>query len=63
MPTRVRPEAFTQRSAIQACGSNLQGGAPNTHRARQSQEPLAQCGLTLWCPATGTVHYIALYFF
>lgn len=54
MPTRIRPEAFTKRPAIQTCGSGLQGGAPDTHRARQGQEPLAQCGLALWSPATGT---------
>lgn len=62
MPTRVRPEAFTKRSTIQACGSGVQGGAPDTHRAGQGQEPLAQCGLTLWCPATGTLIYDCLIF-
>lgn len=59
MPTRVRSEAFTKRPPIQTCGSGVQSSAPDTHRAREGQEPLAQRGLTLWCPATGT-YYILL---
>lgn len=52
MPTRVRPEAPAQRPPVQTRRRRVQGGAPDPHRARQGQEPVAQCGLPLWRPST-----------
>lgn len=61
MPACIRPETFAQRPYVQTGRSCLQSRAPNPDRARQGQEPVAQCGLPLWCPLTGITTYFFLY--
>lgn len=55
MPARVCLEALAQRPPVQAGGYHLQGCSPDPYRARQGQEPLAQCRLTLWSLITGNI--------
>lgn len=60
MPAWVRSEALAQRPAVQTGRRRIQGGAPNPNRARQGQEPVAQCGLSLWSPPTGIFLFLWL---
>lgn len=56
----VCSETLAQRPSVQAGGCSVQGGSTYPNRARQGQEPLAQCRLALWCAITGK-YYIYYY--
>lgn len=62
MPAWIRPEAFAERPSVQTGCCRLQSSAPDPNRAWQGQEPMAQRGLSLWCPLTGitAINFIIL---